>query len=246
MREIDLPRIISWAFCGSWDSDLMSVSVYTQDNTPKVPSARHGHSLVTYADKLWLYGGTVNGTAALSDVHVFDPSNVAQPWTELFPTGDVPPPRYRHAAVVIDGVMYVFGGYHRRYLDDFYLLHLGMSPIIDRGQMLMIVQTHWCGNGPPWGIVARVVAVRSVQLCGMAACSSLAEVVASTFGTCGRTTANVDVGTNCGRMVLVHCPPVDGVTPPPSFVTVSPLRFPSPPSSPIKVTLGRYVCIRRQ
>ena len=32
-------------------------------------------------------------------------------WTELQCTGSIPSPRSNHAAVLIDNVMYVFGGY---------------------------------------------------------------------------------------------------------------------------------------
>ena len=31
-------------------------------------------------------------------------------WTELQCTGSIPSPRVKHAAVLIDGIMYVFGG----------------------------------------------------------------------------------------------------------------------------------------
>ena len=47
-------------------------------------------------------------------------------WTELQCTGSIPSPRGAHAAVVIDNVMYVFGGQTRdeTYLGDLTALNL--------------------------------------------------------------------------------------------------------------------------
>ena len=47
-------------------------------------------------------------------------------WTELQCTGSIPSPRGGHDAVVIDDVMYVFGGrtYGQTYLGDFTALNL--------------------------------------------------------------------------------------------------------------------------
>ena len=46
-------------------------------------------------------------------------------WTELQCTGSIPSPRTRHAVVLVDDVMYVFGGYTgETYLDDLIALHL--------------------------------------------------------------------------------------------------------------------------
>jgi hypothetical protein len=46
-------------------------------------------------------------------------------WTELQCTGSIPSPRSGHAAVLVDGVMYVFGGYTSiTTLGDLYALQL--------------------------------------------------------------------------------------------------------------------------
>ena len=46
-------------------------------------------------------------------------------WTKLQCTGPIPSPRGGHAAVLIDDVMYVFGGFNgETYLDDLYALRL--------------------------------------------------------------------------------------------------------------------------
>ena len=43
-----------------------------------------------------------------NDTWSFDIST--RKWTELQCTGSIPSPRVNHAAVLVDGVMYVFGG----------------------------------------------------------------------------------------------------------------------------------------
>ncbi|KAN0108924.1 hypothetical protein V8E52_009792, partial [Russula decolorans] len=46
-------------------------------------------------------------------------------WTELQCIGSIPSPRLAHAAVLVDDVMYVFGGYSGEgNTDDLYALHL--------------------------------------------------------------------------------------------------------------------------
>jgi hypothetical protein len=47
-------------------------------------------------------------------------------WTELQCTGTIPSPRSGHAAVLVDGVMYVFGGFMpgNTHSDDLYALQL--------------------------------------------------------------------------------------------------------------------------
>ena len=46
-------------------------------------------------------------------------------WTELQCTGSIPSPRSGHTAVLVNDVMYVFGGYTGKdYLDDLIALQL--------------------------------------------------------------------------------------------------------------------------
>jgi len=46
-------------------------------------------------------------------------------WTELQCTGSIPSPRASHAAVLVDDVMYVFGGFTgEAFLDDLTALQL--------------------------------------------------------------------------------------------------------------------------
>ncbi|KAI1494588.1 hypothetical protein F5X96DRAFT_665681 [Biscogniauxia mediterranea] len=73
----------------------------------KVPPARTNHSMVTYGDKIYLFGGT-NGFQWFNDVWCYDPT--INKWAQLDCIGYIPVPREGHAAALIDDVMYVFGG----------------------------------------------------------------------------------------------------------------------------------------
>ena len=58
-----------------------------------------------------------------NDTWSFDIST--RKWTELQCTGSIPSSRSNHAAVLVDDVMYVFGGFgSETYLDDLYALQL--------------------------------------------------------------------------------------------------------------------------
>ncbi|KAL1843289.1 hypothetical protein VTJ49DRAFT_2398 [Mycothermus thermophilus] len=73
----------------------------------KLPAARTNHTMVTFNDKLYLFGGT-NGFQWFNDVWCYDP--VTNAWTQLDCIGYIPSPREGHAAALVDDVMYVFGG----------------------------------------------------------------------------------------------------------------------------------------
>ncbi|KAI1329921.1 hypothetical protein F5Y16DRAFT_59807 [Xylariaceae sp. FL0255] len=73
----------------------------------KVPPARTNHSMITYNDKLYLFGGT-NGFQWFNDVWCYDPA--INKWAQLDCIGYIPVPREGHAAALIDDVMYIFGG----------------------------------------------------------------------------------------------------------------------------------------
>ncbi|KAK4155324.1 hypothetical protein C8A00DRAFT_13619 [Chaetomidium leptoderma] len=73
----------------------------------KLPPARTNHSVVTYNDKLYLFGGT-NGFQWFNDVWCYDP--MTNLWSQLECIGYIPSPREGHAAAIVDDVMYIFGG----------------------------------------------------------------------------------------------------------------------------------------
>ena len=72
---------------------------------------------------LYRFGGN-GGPHDYNDTWSFDIST--RKWTELQCTGSIPSRRASHAAVLVDDVMYVFGGVSmdEGHLDDLYALQL--------------------------------------------------------------------------------------------------------------------------
>ncbi|KAJ5997350.1 hypothetical protein N7522_009010 [Penicillium canescens] len=73
----------------------------------QIPPARTNHTIVSYNDKLYLFGGT-NGMQWFNDVWAYDPHTTT--WTEMDCVGFIPTPREGHASALVGDVMYVFGG----------------------------------------------------------------------------------------------------------------------------------------
>ncbi|KAK2808960.1 hypothetical protein FQN50_004234 [Emmonsiellopsis sp. PD_5] len=73
----------------------------------QIPQARTNHTIVSFNDKLYLFGGT-NGVQWFNDVWSYDPR--ANQWTQLDYVGFVPAAREGHAAAIIGDVMYIFSG----------------------------------------------------------------------------------------------------------------------------------------
>ncbi|CAI7664333.1 unnamed protein product [Penicillium crustosum] len=73
----------------------------------QIPPARTNHTIVSFNDKLFLFGGT-NGVQWFNDVWSYD--YIANSWTEIDCVGFIPAPREGHAAALVNDVMYVFGG----------------------------------------------------------------------------------------------------------------------------------------
>lgn len=73
----------------------------------QIPPARTNHTIVSFNDKLFLFGGT-NGVQWFNDVWSYD--YIANSWTEIDCVGFIPAPREGHASALVNDVMYVFGG----------------------------------------------------------------------------------------------------------------------------------------
>lgn len=71
------------------------------------PPARTNHSIVTWNDKLYLFGGT-DGNVWFNDVWTYDPR--ANSWSELDCIGYIPVAREGHSAALVNDTMYIFGG----------------------------------------------------------------------------------------------------------------------------------------
>ncbi|KAI7956886.1 hypothetical protein MJO28_003981 [Puccinia striiformis f. sp. tritici] len=75
--------------------------------TNPIPSERTGHTVVTFKDSIYVFGGT-DGQYHYNDTWKLDISTGT--WRELDCIGYIPLPREGHAATLVDDVMYVLGG----------------------------------------------------------------------------------------------------------------------------------------
>jgi DNA repair exonuclease SbcCD ATPase subunit len=73
----------------------------------QIPPARTNHTMVSWNDKLYLFGGT-DGVHWFNDVWSYSPQTNS--WTQLECIGYIPSPREGHAAALVGDVMYIFGG----------------------------------------------------------------------------------------------------------------------------------------
>ncbi|KAK4890989.1 Negative regulator of mitotic exit [Elasticomyces elasticus] len=73
----------------------------------QIPPARTNHTVISYNDKLYLFGGT-DGVTWYNDVWSYSPHTNS--WTQLDCIGYIPSPREGHAAALVGDVMYIFGG----------------------------------------------------------------------------------------------------------------------------------------
>ena len=73
----------------------------------QIPPARTNHTMITWGDKLYLFGGT-DGVQWFNDVWAYSPHTNS--WTQLECIGYIPSPREGHAAALVGDVMYIFGG----------------------------------------------------------------------------------------------------------------------------------------
>ncbi|VDM93966.1 unnamed protein product [Onchocerca ochengi] len=73
------------------------------------PYQRYGHTVVEYKGKAYLWGGRNDEFGACSKMYCFDPETVA--WSVIPCEGEAPPARDGHSAVVVDNLMFIFGGF---------------------------------------------------------------------------------------------------------------------------------------
>lgn len=75
--------------------------------TSASPPPRTNHSVVTFQEKLYLFGGT-DGKLWYSDTWCYDPQ--LNSWSLLECSGFIPAPCEGHSATIVGDIMYVFGG----------------------------------------------------------------------------------------------------------------------------------------
>ncbi|KIW89952.1 uncharacterized protein Z519_09382 [Cladophialophora bantiana CBS 173.52] len=90
-----------------WEFLLQNTGDDTVGPNAKVPAARTNHTIVSYNDQLFLFGGT-NGTQWFNDVWTYSP--ITNVWTQQDCIGYIPAPREGHSAALVNDVMYIFGG----------------------------------------------------------------------------------------------------------------------------------------
>jgi N-acetylneuraminic acid mutarotase len=73
-----------------------------------VPAPREGHAAVEVGNKIFFFGGCVQGIRCFSDVHIFDTDSLS--WSQEPFTGDAPEPRGGHSATLVGTDVFVFGG----------------------------------------------------------------------------------------------------------------------------------------
>ncbi|KXS96273.1 hypothetical protein AC578_3866 [Pseudocercospora eumusae] len=73
----------------------------------QIPPARTNHTIITWQDRLYLFGGT-DGIHWYNDVWSYSPASNS--WVQLDCIGYIPAPREGHAAALVGDVMYIFGG----------------------------------------------------------------------------------------------------------------------------------------
>ncbi|TIA85542.1 hypothetical protein E3P99_03964 [Wallemia hederae] len=82
------------------------------------PVGRYGHSMGLVGDKLYIYGGQVNGDF-FSDIATFDLAQLSTPgpcsWEFLEPANEPPPRRTGHITVTYQDKIYIFGGTDGQY-----------------------------------------------------------------------------------------------------------------------------------
>lgn len=91
-----------------WKYDVGSDAWSQLSPSGSLPSARFGHSAVTYGGKIYIFGGQLSGGSKVNDLWVYDIAGNS--WAELSPSGSLPTARGFHGSSLYNGKMYVFGG----------------------------------------------------------------------------------------------------------------------------------------
>ncbi|KAK7466347.1 hypothetical protein VKT23_005075 [Stygiomarasmius scandens] len=111
-----------------WFVDLANINVEVtwhliHPTSRERPGQRAGHVCVFHKNQLIIFGGT-DGSYKYNDTWCFDFQT--RKWSEWVCEGKVPEARDGHAAAIIDGIMYIFGGFNtdEKELEDLYALSL--------------------------------------------------------------------------------------------------------------------------
>jgi hypothetical protein len=75
------------------------------------PAARYGHTMtmVSTEGDDYLFGGR-KASGPTNELWSYNSHSMGSPWLPVMPTGSAPTPRYYHAATVVSGELWIFGG----------------------------------------------------------------------------------------------------------------------------------------
>jgi N-acetylneuraminic acid mutarotase len=107
---------------GEYFNDLhqldLKTAYWTKINVSEAPAPRVDHSMVSYRDAVYIFGG-FKDKLRFKDLQKY--SFTHRRWQEIPSSSSSPPGRVGHSAVVFDSCMYLFGGWSGRdTLDDLY------------------------------------------------------------------------------------------------------------------------------
>ena len=96
-----------------------------------VPQSRKNHESALIGDELHLFGGITKTSSLLSRSEIWTCNVREKKWTCRQASGNIPPPCEGAQCVVIDGVIYSYGGQTNRYYDEGEFLGevFGLDPI---------------------------------------------------------------------------------------------------------------------
>ncbi|CAE7055308.1 unnamed protein product [Rhizoctonia solani] len=77
------------------------------DSGSRSPPSRAGHAMVAHENRLFVFGG-MDGNSPCNDTWCFDITT--RVWSELYCTGEIPPPYVFHAITLVGDKVYLFGG----------------------------------------------------------------------------------------------------------------------------------------
>uniref|UniRef100_A0A0R3S182 Kelch domain-containing protein n=1 Tax=Elaeophora elaphi TaxID=1147741 RepID=A0A0R3S182_9BILA len=84
-------------------------AAHSSESEKTWPYQRYGHTVVGYEGKAYLWGGRNDEFGACSKMYCFDPETIS--WSVIPCDGEAPSARDGHSAVVVDDLMFMFGGF---------------------------------------------------------------------------------------------------------------------------------------
>jgi len=120
-RWVEVPKPKSF---DEVDEESIDINNKDLDEFKNWPYQRYGHTVSAYENKIYLFGGR-NDNFPCNILYVFDTQTYK--WSLPKVTGDIPAARDGHSSCVIEGCMYIFGGYEEtnyRFGLDVYRLNL--------------------------------------------------------------------------------------------------------------------------